>query len=586
MDTLKKLLKLFDRRQKQHLIMLFFLMLVGAGLEVLSVSMMVPAAAVMLQGEEGSAGKLYTLMHRLFPASSQQDFIISVLVMLIVVTVLKGLFLILEKRIQFHFIYSNRFSLQRKMLHAFLSRPYEYYLGAETGEVLRVIQNDVAVTFNLAMMYLEMATELVIVSLLMVTVFVISPMITGMTAFFMLLTVLVITKILKPIQKEHGTRRNRLTAQTNKWLIQSISGIREIKISRKERYFENNYLTYGKETILIDRDQAVLGAIPRYLIEITSVSATLAVIAFQVRRGISPEVLLPELSAFVMAAVKLLPSTNKIATTINAVSYFTNSLNKVVENLGIISGTEQTELADDSAERMPFESCIEFRDITFRYPNTDTDTLEDASLTIPQGACIGIVGPSGAGKTTAVDVMIGLLTPQKGQTLLDGVDIRTNYAGWLAHIGYIPQMIFMLDDTIRANVAFGIGEDEQSEERIWQSLEDAQLADFVRTLPQGLDTRIGERGIRLSGGQRQRIGIARALYGNPDILIFDEATSSLDNDTEKAIMRSILRLKGKKTMIIIAHRLTTIETCDAVYEVRDRKILEKRIGHPKEGASA
>ena len=578
MATFRKLLGLFDKRQKLHLVILFFMMFIGAGLEVLSVSMMVPLVTVMLQGGgEGRTGAVISALESLLHAQSREDFIFAAILILITMTIVKGLYLIFEYSTQYRFVFNNRFRLQRKMLHAFLSRPYEYYLGAETGEILRVIQSDVVVTFDLMIIILRLATELSIAVLLTITVFIISPIITVLTACSMLLTVLVITRYLRPIEKKAGWRHNTLSAQTNKWLIQAISGIREVKITRKEQYFEKNYLKYGEERILIDRDQAILGMAPRQIIEIVSISVTLAVIALQVKRGVSPDIFLPELSAFAMAAVKLLPSTNKIADAINQVSFRTAALDKVLENLKALDEVPEYLFDDREARPTPFHDQIEMKHVCYRYPNTEADTLVDVSLVIPCGKCVGIVGPSGAGKTTAVDVLIGLLHPHEGQILLDGQDIQNDYAGWLSHIGYIPQMIFMFDDSIKANVAFGYSDEDQDEERVWQALEDAQLADFVRTLPEGLNTRIGERGIRLSGGQRQRIGIARALYENPDVLIFDEATSSLDNETEKAIMQSILRLKGRKTMVIIAHRLTTIENCDIVYEVRDRTIREREL---------
>ena len=215
---------------------------------------------------------------------------------------------------------------------------------------------------------------------------------------------------------------------------------------------------------------------------------------------------------------------------------------------------------------------MELHDITYRYPNTEEPVLRNANMVIPVGKSVGIVGVSGAGKTTAVDILLGLLKPEKGQVLADGKSIEEDYRGWLSHLSYIPQSIYMLDDTIRANVAFGFDLKKVDDEQIWRALREAQLEEFVKSLPEGLDTSIGERGVRLSGGQRQRIGIARALFTDPELIILDEATSALDNDTEAAIMDAINALHGKKTLIIIAHRLTTIEECDMVYRVKDGKI--------------
>ena len=232
--------------------------------------------------------------------------------------------------------------------------------------------------------------------------------------------------------------------------------------------------------------------------------------------------------------------------------------------------------ATDSDEKLPITKEIELKDIVYAYPNTEKLIFDKADLTIPVGASVGIVGTSGAGKSTVVDILLGLLEVRSGQILADGQDVKESYRAWLKNIGYIPQMIFMLDDTIRKNVAFGVPEDKIDEDRLWEVLKEAQLDEFIKTLPEGLDTGIGERGIRLSGGQRQRIGIARALYNNPEVLILDEATSALDNDTEAAIMESINRLHGKKTLIIIAHRLQTIEKCDMVYRVENGKAVRER----------
>ena len=252
----------------------------------------------------------------------------------------------------------------------------------------------------------------------------------------------------------------------------------------------------------------------------------------------------------------------------------------VSDNLQDDIGDASTDMEDlmPVSEKLPVKEKVILEHITYHYPNTEKLIFDDASIEIPVGKSIGIVGSSGAGKSTIVDVLLGLLRMQNGTIKADGVDVMdgANYRKWLKNVGYIPQSIFMLDDTIRKNVAFGVPEDKISEERIWEVLKEAQLDEFVRSLPEGLETGIGERGVRLSGGQRQRIGIARSLYEDPEILILDEATSALDNDTEAAIMDSINHFMGKKTLIIIAHRLQTIEKCDMVYRVENGKLMKER----------
>ncbi len=237
--------------------------------------------------------------------------------------------------------------------------------------------------------------------------------------------------------------------------------------------------------------------------------------------------------------------------------------------------------ATDEEEKLPLKQSIELKDIVYAYPNSDKLIFDHADLTIPVGSAVGIVGTSGAGKSTLVDILLGLLEVREGSILADGQNVKGHYRKFLKNIGYIPQMIFMLDDTIRRNVAFGVQDGKVDEDRVWEVLREARLDEFVKSLPEGLDTGIGERGIRLSGGQRQRIGIARALYYDPEVLILDEATSALDNDTEGAIMESINSLHGRKTLIIIAHRLQPIAKCELVYRVEDGKLVREREGVEK-----
>ncbi len=288
--------------------------------------------------------------------------------------------------------------------------------------------------------------------------------------------------------------------------------------------------------------------------------------------------MLETLSTLAAAAFVLLPCVNRINNQINSIAYFEPFFMGVSDNLQDEISGEKVDMsfAAEEEEKLPVKEVIELKGITYAYPNTDKLIFDHADMSIPVGRAVGIVGTSGAGKSTMADILLGLLEVREGAVYADGVDVKQHYRKWMKNIGYIPQMIFMLDDTIRRNVAFGVPEDKIDEERLWEVLREAQLDEFVKSLPQGLDTGIGERGIRLSGGQRQRIGIARALYHDPEVLVLDEATSALDNDTEKAIMDSINRFYGRKTLIIIAHRLQTIEQCDIVYRVEEGKVKIER----------
>lgn len=573
-SIIKKFNRLLERSQKKKVIILSFMMLVGACLESWGVSLMLPLVSVIMQPDIMKTNRWIAKICKIFAIHSYRDFVVLCIIALIIIFVIKNLFLILQYYAQARFVFNNRLATQCRLLHTFMMRPYEYYLNVNSGEIIRVLQRDVKQTYDLLTTVLKLAMELVISGVLIITVFIVEPAMTIFIAVALMITLLAITKIVKPLLQREGLSIVKHTTLSNQWLLQAINGIKETKVTHKEEFFEANYNISGRYTTKSEKWNYVFANIPRQLIEMISVCSVLILIAIMILMGKEIELLIPSLGAFAMAAVKLLPSANRIVVGFNDMAYQEPALNSLLENLELLENREPDQPISRIVPQKDFkiENQIELRGISYSYPDSHKSVLEDTGCIIPVGKSVGIVGASGAGKTTAVDIMLGLLIPQKGQVLVDNIDIQENYVGWLSHIGYIPQMIFMLDDTIRANVAFGIPEKEIEDEKVWKALEEAQLAAFVRDLPRGLDTTIGERGIRLSGGQRQRIGIARALYPDPEVLIFDEATSALDNDTESSIMESINSLHGRKTMVIIAHRLQTIEGCDLVFRVEDGKI--------------
>ena len=283
--------------------------------------------------------------------------------------------------------------------------------------------------------------------------------------------------------------------------------------------------------------------------------------------------------------MRLMPRANSINGDINTITYNLPSLEALYADLTDSEREQrerQAEIERKKRERRAVaDECAQdilVRHVSYTYPNRDEPVLRDVSLQIRHGTSVGIIGATGAGKTTLVDLILGLLRPDSGAVCYGALDIYEDYTQWQKHIGYIPQNIYLVDDTIRSNVALGLDPSEIDDRQVWRALEDAQLADFVRSLADGLDTVVGERGIRISGGQRQRIGIARALYRDPEILFFDEATSSLDNETEAAVMQAINRIGSSKTMIIVAHRLTTIAGCDRIFKVENGQVHETTLG--------
>ena len=580
-SVIKKFNKLLNGKQKSRLAVLGLITVIGAFLEVIGVSLMLPLITAIMQPDIIHTNSYMVYVCDILDLHSHRTFVIICIIAVILVFIFKDLFLIMQYYIQARFVYNNQFATQQRMLNGFLNRPYEFFLNAESGEILRVIQSDVPMTYGLLTTMLSMFTETIASLAISVTIFIIDPIMTTFVIIMMAIVVVVISKLLKPVLKKKGEERHTHGSLTYKWLIQSITGIKEIKVGVKENFFEENFTISGRKYISAEKWSTVFSNIPRLMIEMVSVCSTLAFIAFMIYKGKEIEKLLPTLGAFAMAAMKLMPSANRIVAAMNQVVFQEPSLNKLVVDIEMFEKDEvdyNKYRKQDKCKienKLSFNDKIELKNITYSYQNSDRLILDDANMVIPIGKSIGIVGASGAGKTTAVDLLLGVLLAKEGLILADGINVMDNYSEWLSHVGYIPQSIFMLDDDIKSNVAFGIKKEEQDEERVWEAIREAQLEGFVKGLKEGIHTQIGERGMRLSGGQKQRIGIARALYSNPEILVFDEATSALDSDTEVAVMSSINGLHGKKTMIIIAHRLQTIKECDLVYRVENGKIFEE-----------
>ena len=455
--------------------------------------------------------------------------------------------------------------------------PYEKYLGADIPTVFRITDSDIPQTFSLILAMLQLASEVVVsVLIFMVMLFSNVTLTLFVIAVFGVMT-LFIVKVFKPRLNKIGAKNQAIQSRIAKWRIQATYGLKDVKVLNREEFFVRNYYETGRVGADVARNYAVLNNTPRLMIETVFIVSMLAFMAVYLSGGGDITAFATNIAAFAVAAVRVLPSVNRINTYITEIAYTQPSLDFVYENLQ--EGMKTDEMlakrrAQSQSEKLKLEDKIELDHISFHYPDSDKAIFKDAHMIVPKGKSVGIIGASGAGKSTIVDVLLGLLHAQEGQITCDGVDIFKNYESWLAQVGYIPQSIYLIDESIRDNIAFGIDADRIDDTRIWEVLKEAQLKEFVEELPEGLDTTIGDRGVRLSGGQRQRIGIARALYNDPEILVFDEATSALDNDTESAVMEAVNSFHGRKTMIIIAHRLNTIEKCDIVYKVENARLVE------------
>lgn len=575
MDIVKKLRYILDRKQKINICFLGVMIFIGGLLETLSVSAILPVVWVMIDPVQAQENRYMKMIMRFTGVEDVSSLIVPLLGLLILMYVLKNSFLLLLASEQNRFIAYNRNKLISQVLREFLNRPYEFYLDADIPTVFRLTDSDIPNVFNILMALISLVSEVIVFALLCGVLLVTDwRLVMFMLVVFGLISILML-KIIKPRMSSLGAKNQAIQSRIAKWRIQAIYGIKDVKVLHREAFFADNYENSGKVGASYSKRHAVMNNIPRLLIETVFMASILGYIMIYISTGHEATSLVPMLTAFGVAAIRMMPSVNRINTYMTDISYFRPCLDYVYENMNIneiSKRNNQTLKPADTSKSMKLRHSIELKNIVYAYPNTDKLIFDKADMTVPYGKSVGIMGPSGAGKSTIVDILLGLLKVHEGSIECDGVNIFDNYPAWLSQIGYIPQSIYLVDEPIRNNIAFGIADEEIDDERIWKVLEEAQLKDFIKTLPEGLDTTIGDRGVRLSGGQRQRLGIARALYHDPEILVFDEATSALDNETEAAVMEAINSFQGRKTMVIIAHRLNTIEKCDIIYKVDEGKI--------------
>ena len=581
---LKKLEVILDKKQKRRMKLLVVMMVIGAMLETVSISLVLPIATVLTDTESVKGDGIVGQLYRMLGCSSVKQFAILMLVGLLLAFIAKNVFLFVQTKTQLDFVYNNQFETSRKMMINFMKRPYEYYLNAETAVIQRNITSDVNNMYAMVMSILQLMSEFVVFAFLG-TFLILQDAVMCMIIGGLLIAVLLIIKVvLKPIMVRAGKENQDYYAGLFKWINQAVTGIKEIKIANKESYFISEYAKCGDGYVQAVKRYSLFNTAPKLLIESICIAGFVVYMMLSFWMGKDMESIVVSISAFAVAAIKLLPSANRINNQLTNIAYFepfffgaSDNLQADISDKTIIYDAEAY-TGTETIEKLPVHDKILLQDISYKYPNTDKYIFDHMDMEIPIGQAVGIVGTSGSGKTTVVDILLGLLDMENGLITADGADVNTkeNYPRWLGNVGYIPQTIFMLDSDIRHNVAFGVPDPLIDDDKVWAALKEAQLDTFVKGLPKGLSTEIGERGIRLSGGQRQRIGIARALFNDPEVLILDEATSALDNDTEAAIMESINSLHGKKTLIIIAHRLQTIEKCDMVYRVEGGKAARER----------
>ncbi len=574
----KKISYVLDRRQKVNLCILLVVIFIGAFVELVGVSAVMPLIDVAMKPELIGEKWYFVSISRYTGITDANQMIVLLAVVLIVIYILKNSYVTIMCSLQYRFIYNNQQRLSVRMVESYMQQDYLFHVSRNVAEFQRNIVNDVngfyTVTLNALQFLAEFSVSVVLVIFLLVQDWVSTLAVASLLFLFMGFFTLFVRKVLVRIGEESRQAYFLVT----KWLLQAFSGIKEIKVANKERFFITNYDKHYRDRARIQRQQSMLTYLPKPVMEtvcICSLMIAMIIKIVVVKSDITSFV--TTLSVFAVAAFRMLPSFNKITGYISGMMFNKPSIDAVYNDLREIEQLMARRTADhEDTVKVKLGTAIRLDRVSFRYPKAEKWILKNASLEISKNTSVALIGASGAGKTTAADLILGILEPQEGAVMIDGTDIRRCMTSWHEDVGYIPQTIYLMDDSIRANIAFGIPEAEIDDDAVEKALQEAQLDRFVHTLPEGAGTVIGDRGVKLSGGQRQRIGIARALYRNPSVLILDEATSALDNETEKEVMEAIDGLHGTRTLIVIAHRLSTIKKCDRIYEVENGVFVEKR----------
>ena len=569
-EDFKKISALLPRAQKKALIILSFLLLIGMFFEILGLGILLPILTILLNPGQLSEVLAYVTIVDL-TVFSYNELMVFCLLSLFFIYVFKTLFLVFITYKQNVILENIGISIQNKLFTKQLYQPYKDHLYRDFSGIIKDVHVEVIYYVSFCRSLISCLVEIALVISILATIFYLEPR--GALAIGTIFGVLslIFLRLSKKKLKVWGDTREVLDRKILKTLTDSLSGIKEVKLFHKEAYFLDALKKNNYKKAKIFANYQTLSQIPRFYLELITIIGMVCLILVLFYNGVKTTQIVTLLGVFVAAAFRMIPSINRILSALQNLKYYGATVNKIYDQ---IIGFDFSK-SNKKSKQFAFDKEIKLEDIKFFYK--DKIILNSTNLEIKKGTTVGIVGASGSGKSTLVDLINGLLKPTKGTITVDGIEIDEFIKSWQQTIGYVGQEIFLIDDTVKANIAFGISDQEINMDSIYKALEAAQLSSFIDKLELGIETKVGERGVQLSGGQKQRIGIARALYHNPSVLIFDEATASLDNETEKQVMNSIYNLKQDKTMIIIAHRISTLQDCDQVYEVKNGKIKLKEL---------
>lgn len=557
------------------------LMFIAAVLEVVGISMIPAFVAIVADPEKVMQVSWLQAVFEHLQITSERDLLLWGSVALLGIFLIKSAYIITFNYFESYFIFRRRYTISHRLMRAYMQAPYVFHLQRNTAELYRNISHEVEVLINnVVSTMLRMTREAVMASAILIFLFVMEPLITLLIIGLSILGPGVFILLNKKKMKAYGAEEQERRSHMIKALHQGLGGIKDARVLNRENEFIEKFRVETYRSTMLKAYIKFIQQVPRPVVETTAVLGMLMVAVLLLWQDRSMAAIIPTLTLFAMATVRMMPSIQEIVTIYTGLRYNLVAIDPIYNDLKELEKFNAAFNADrKKKEILPFEDEITIERLSYHYPNSAEKAINDISLSIKKGEAVAFVGASGAGKTTIVDVLLGLLEPAQGRICVDGKNIADNLSAWQRNVGYIPQTIYLADETLRANVAFGLPEEEIDDVKVMDAIRLSQLETLVERLPFGLETVVGEHGTRLSGGQRQRLGIARALYHNPKVLVMDEATSALDNITEKQIIKAIESLKGDHTLIMIAHRLTTVKNCDKLYFMEEGAIVQEGSYH-------
>lgn len=556
-------------------ILLFVMMAVGSVLDVVGVGAIPAFVATLAVPEKVMSHPIGAKVIDFFGIADGKQLVIWGCAGLIVIILLKNAYLSFLYYAQIRITEVHRVRLSDRLFRAYLKAPYEFVLSKNSAELLRNVQVETkeiltGVINPILNILMGLLMTLGIVALLVVSM----PPIVWTAAGIVGLASWIFLRIFRGRLKQYGLESKRERKESIRAVNQGLGALVDARVLGRVDYFARAFQRSMSHYAHVDRLRQFIARSSPLILESVAVVGLLMIVLGLVLSGTDAATMVPTLALFGAAVVRLRTSAGQVIAGITQMNYSAAAIPVVTGDLKLLdkpgrNGSKGKSKDKSKVQPLPFERALRLRNVTYSYPNTEHPALRDVDLSIERGSRIGFVGSTGSGKSTLVNVILGLLQPQEGLVEVDGVDVFKCIGQWRRNIGYVPQVIYLLDDSIRRNIALGLTDEEIDEEKVWEAVHAAQLESFVNSLPDGLDTIVGERGARISGGQRQRIGLARALYHQPQVLIMDEGTSALDNQTESLVMQAIDELAEGRTIIMVAHRLTTVRKCDRLYFLRD-----------------